>query len=258
MDKSQQLLDIYRKNPCRTLPNAYWKSAADLEDAELLLNKDQDGELLAFGLWKESGLIAYWCASTGNNLLEQDQINHVPFALVHEQCLPLFDVRDFSLRQAYFRLKHSGKAQLVDCPEGFVFKTVAPQVDLSAVVSLIRSCYRNINVDQEIVTQWLRHLVYDPELWVWIYDQAQNKPVGLGIAELDQQVPEASLEWVQVLPSYHKRGLGTAIVRELLARVDGKAAFTTVSGEVNNRSKPELLYRKCGFTGDDVWWLLRS
>ena len=257
MDKSQQLLDIYRKNPCRTLPNAYWKSAADLEDAELLLNRDQDGDLLAFGLWKESGLMAYWCARIGSNLLEQDQIEHVPFALVHEQCLPLFDVRDFSLRQAYFRLKHSGKPQ-PDCPEGFVFKTVDPQVDLPAVVSLIRSCYRNINVDQEIVTQWLRHPVYDPELWVWICDQAQNKPVGLGIAELDQQVPEASLEWVQVLPSYHKRGLGTAIVSELLARVDGKAAFTTVSGEVNNRSKPEQLYRKCGFTGDDVWWLLRS
>jgi len=258
MDKSQQLLDIYRKNPCRTLPNAYWKSAVDLDGATLLVNRDRDGELLAFGLWKESGLMAYWCASTGNNLLEQDQINHVLFALVHEQCLPLFDVRDFSLRQAYFRLKHSGKAQPVDCPEGFVFKTVDPQVDLPAVVSLIRSCYRNIKVDQAIVEQWLHHPVYDPELWVWIYDQAQDKPVGLGIAELDQQVPEASLEWVQVLPSYHKRGLGTAIVRELLARVDGKAAFTTVSGEVNNRSKPELLYRKCGFTGDDVWWLLRS
>jgi hypothetical protein len=34
--------------------------------------------------------------------------------------------------------------------------------------------------------------------------------------------------------------------------------FTTVSGEMNSRTKPEKLYRNCGFSGDDVWWLLQK
>ncbi|MFA5524645.1 MAG: hypothetical protein WDA24_09850 [Tissierellales bacterium] len=38
----------------------------------------------------------------------------------------------------------------------------------------------------------------------------------------------------------------------------GIAEFTTVSGEVDNDTNPERLYRSCGFYGDDVWWLLRK
>ena len=52
-------------------------------------------------------------------------------------------------------------------------------------------------------------------------------------------------------------GLGTALVLELLRRLQDRAEFVTVSGEVNNPSNPQRLYRKCGFAGSDVWWLLR-
>ena len=70
-------------------------------------------------------------------------------------------------------------------------------------------------------------------------------------------IPEASLEYIQVLPEYRGRGLGECIVLELLTRLHGCVEFTTVSGEVESRTNPEGLYRRCGFRGDDVWWLLR-
>lgn len=40
--------------------------------------------------------------------------------------------------------------------------------------------------------------------------------------------------------------------------MQGKARFATVSGKVNDPSAPQRLYRKCGFTGDDVWHILKK
>jgi len=34
------------------------------------------------------------------------------------------------------------------------------------------------------------------------------------------------------------------------------AEFATVSGKVNNATSPEILYRKCGFIGNDIWHIL--
>jgi GNAT superfamily N-acetyltransferase len=89
-------------------------------------------------------------------------------------------------------------------------------------------------------------------------DEAQNAPAALGIAEFDPMIDEGSLEWIQVLPAYRGRGLGQQIVFELLNLLHGKAAFTTVAGQVDNPTYPERLYRRCGFDGDDYWWVLRK
>ncbi len=35
------------------------------------------------------------------------------------------------------------------------------------------------------------------------------------------------------------------------------ADFATVSGECDNPTRPEAVYRACGFVGDDVWHILR-
>ncbi len=82
--------------------------------------------------------------------------------------------------------------------------------------------------------------------------------MGLGIAEIDSAIQEGSLEWIQVLPAYRRMGIGKRIVQELLARLGKRATFTTVAGGVDNPTNPEALYRSCGFTGRDVWWILRA
>ena len=61
-------------------------------------------------------------------------------------------------------------------------------------------------------------------------DKQRNAPAALGIAEIDRNVPEGSLEWIQVLPSIKGKGLGKVLVLELLHRLKARADFTTVSG----------------------------
>jgi len=36
------------------------------------------------------------------------------------------------------------------------------------------------------------------------------------------------------------------------------AKFATVSGQCENLTNPEALYRRCGFKGNDVWHILRQ
>ena len=74
----------------------------------------------------------------------------------------------------------------------------------------------------------------------------------------DNEAKEGILEWIQVIPAYRKREVGTAIVNQLLYRLSLKANFATVSGKAKNKTQPERLYRKCGFVGNDIWHILRK
>ena len=58
------------------------------------------------------------------------------------------------------------------------------------------------------------------------------------------------------LRQYRRRGVAKALICDVLRRMD--ADFATVSGDRENASKPEELYRSCGFTGKDVWHILPS
>lgn len=77
-----------------------------------------------------------------------------------------------------------------------------------------------------------------------------------GIADYDRETKELILEWIQVLPHYRRKGYGQLTVNSLLLKMQDIAEFATVSGKVNNPANPQELYRKCGFTGNDVWHIL--
>lgn len=256
MDAVEQLLEIYRKNPCRTLPNAFWKTAAALNPARLEIEKDATQRLESLAVWKGDQLLAYWCAKLEKCSLSESQISQVPFALVHNDAVHLFSKRAFRTKKPYFRLRQQAEVAPYDLPRSYRFETVQPDVDLKDVAGLIRACYQDIQISEEIVKGWMTHPVYMPDLWIWIVENRSGKNIALGIAEYNPRVPEASLEWIQVLPGYQQQGLGSALVVELLQRIPHQAAFTTVAGEIENPHDPEGLYRKCGFSGKDRWWLL--
>ena len=77
------------------------------------------------------------------------------------------------------------------------------------------------------------------------------------LSQSDTTIGKVSLEWIQVLPAYRGRSLANAMVLEQLTLLQDRTTFTTVSGRVNNHKNPERLYRRCGSTGEDVWWVLR-
>jgi len=93
-----------------------------------------------------------------------------------------------------------------------------------------------------------------------VYINAGNgEMASSGIAEYDEECREGIIEWVQVLPEYRRKGFGKKIVTVLLNRLKNIGAdFVTASGSLDNTSKPLELYKKCGFIGDDIWYICRT
>ena len=157
--------------------------------------------------------------------------------------------------EPYFRLLHDlkGLSEPV-LHQGYALCSVP----MSEYAAHINSCYDAIGVTEKELIQYLLRPVYDAALWLAVKDTQTGKIVASGIAELDREIGEGVLEWIQVSESYRGKGLGSFIVSELLWRMKDKADFVTVSGQCNNPTNPERLYRKCGFGGDDVWHILRK
>jgi len=157
----------------------------------------------------------------------------------------------------FFRLIHKLETiNRVNLNDNYTIETININTQLEDVVEVINSCYTDIGVNLSEVKEWTNRVVFDNNLWVYIKEIQSNKIAALGIAELDKELKEGVLEWIQVLPNYQGKGLGQAIVNELLNRMREKSSFATVSGEVDNQTNPEALYRKCGFTGNDVWHIM--
>ena len=256
-DDFETLLDFYRDQPCQVLPNAYWKSERVLNKSRLFYERNSSGDFSSMMIREESRILSYWCDKSLKSIPLYGESRGLSMILVHDDCLEFFKDFNFSHKTAFFRILHKGAPPDNSLLEGYHYERVDPHQDLAMIASFINQCYENINVNGKIVESWLDHPVYDPNLWVWIRETRTDQFAALGIAEIDHRVPEASLEWVQVHPDYQRRGLGSAIIAELLRRVSPNVDFTTVSGEVNNPSNPEKLYRQIGFKGSDVWWMLK-
>lgn len=158
--------------------------------------------------------------------------------------------------EPYFRLYHDLHGVTAPKLPGFTVQTAAGD-DLETIVSVINRSYSDLQIDPAQLQNYRKTPVYAEALWILVNDAQTDKCVGCGIADYDREVGELILEWIQVLPGYRRCGVGALIVCELLHR--GRtlgAAFATVSGKIENPTKPELLYRACGFTGGDVWHIL--
>lgn len=250
------LISVYCENPCQVLPNALWKTLKDIGKFETSF-KIENSIVTHLEAWDEGSLYIYWNRSRSPPKIPKERLDNLKFALVHQDFLGAFPTENFDIQRPYFRLiyRHRRISE-VKLPQGFQIVNVDTKSESDLVAEVIKRCYENINVNPEIVKSWTKHPVFDPSLWFWVIDGEKGTPAGLGIAEFDPTVREGSLEWIQVLPEYRGKGIGKTIVLELLRRLRGCAAFITVSGKVNNNTKPEILYRRCGFQGNDVWWPL--
>ena len=190
--------------------------------------------------------IPYWKAKTitipdGMRILHQDEYDSAKY-------------RNY-IDEPYFRLLHNLKG---------LSKPVLTQgyslcsVPLSAYAYHISSCYDGIGITEEELSHYLLQPVYDAALWIAVKDDQTGAIAATGIAELDREIGEGILEWIQVSESYLGKGLGSFVVTELLWRMKDEADFVTVSGQCSNPTNPEKLYRKCGFVGNDVWHILRK
>ena len=157
--------------------------------------------------------------------------------------------------EIYFRLFHNMEhIPLPQLPEGFLLSDIS----LKEYVDHINSCYHDIGISESELYAYTTRPVFHEKLWIAVRDRTNDLIVASGIAELDHEIGEGMLEWIQVSERYRGRGLGRFLVCELLWRMKDLASFTTVSGQCDNPTDPQRLYRKCGFTGTDVWHILRK
>lgn len=178
--------------------------------------------------------------------------------VIHEKYFEDSDLEEYR-DTTYFRLiHHLKKIEAVELKSDYEVKTVEISSEVDDIVHIINNSYEDIKVNKIQVEGWSKESVYDEKLWVFILDKLSKKPIALGIADFDQEMKEGSLEWIQVLPDYRGQGIGQVLVNELLIRLREKAAFVTVSGQSDNETKPEKLYRKCGFEGNDIWHVMRK
>lgn len=157
--------------------------------------------------------------------------------------------------EPYFRLYHSLDKIPAEIANDFFIRTAGP-ADYGDIVDIINCSYPTPTMDMPQLERMTQTPVFCAELWVMACDQASGMPAGCGIADYDPEVGEGVLEWIQVLPEHRGRHVGKLIVLELLRRMPDTAQFATVSGQCNNPTNPERLYRGCGFVGNDVWHIL--
>ena len=190
--------------------------------------------------------IPYWKAKSitvpdGMRIVHQDNFNKTEY--------------QHYIDETYFPLIHSLQNLYVQVlPEGYSLC----KATLKDFAEHINGCYSGIGVTEADLRDYTARPVYDSALWLAIKDNQTNEVVATGIAEIDKEIGEGVLEWIQVSEQHRGYGLGKYVVSELLWRLKERAAFVTVSGQCNNPTNPEALYRKCGFTGSDVWHVLRK
>ncbi len=155
----------------------------------------------------------------------------------------------------YFRLKHDLTCTPAPSLPGYTLCTATTH-DFDSIISIINRSYADLRITIEDVRSYTQTPVYAPQLWVMATDVECGDAVGCGLADFDRETGELILEWIQVLPQYRRRGIGRAIVMELLHRKPECSRFATVSGKVDSPSCPEALYRGCGFSGGDYWHIL--
>lgn len=173
--------------------------------------------------------------------------------IVHEDDFCIGMLEQY-IDEPYFRLRHDLQVVVpVAVPEGYSLR----QGTAEEFALHIQQCYGNGMTPAEVLS-FTERATYCAELWLALRDDETDKIVATGIGALDKEMGEGILEWIQVSEGYRGCGLGSYIVKELLWRMKDKAIFATVSGQCNNPMNPETLYRKCGFTGNDVWHILRK
>lgn len=159
-------------------------------------------------------------------------------------------VGDNTLNKYYFKLVHYlDNIEDVKLDDNYIFIDAT----LEEFSDHINSCYDDININVEVLKEYQNSIVYDKDLWIAIKDVNNNKIIGTIIASFDKDIKEAYIEWLQISKEYRRLGLGFVLVNELLRRLNNKAKFVTVSGDVNNPYHPLSLYQRCGFGDNTIY-----
>jgi len=195
------------------------------------------------------------CKASSLPFWKTNQIN-IPenMKIVLEEKLHSVDVQKY-IDERYFKLIYRMKDIEKPVPDDrYEVKVCA----VSEYAKHIAACYGDIGISVRDLETYQNHATYDRNLWIAVTERGHNSIIASGIAEVDTDIKEGILEWIQVSPEYRGKGLGKFVVEELLWRMKDKAAFVTVSGKVDNPTNPRALYLACGFAEEEIWHVMRK
>jgi GNAT superfamily N-acetyltransferase len=161
--------------------------------------------------------------------------------------------------ESYFRLIHNLRE--LDEPNlssEYYFMKVDLPTEGEAAANMISSCQDNVRSNMEDIVISTEYPAYNSELWIWVINKKSGRKVGLGIAEADKTTREGSIAWLQVLPEYRNIGIGRELVLELISCMKKMVDFITVTDRLHNPYDSQKLFRRCGFEGNDVWYIIKN
>lgn len=176
--------------------------------------------------------------------------------VIHEEEIGKIDIDKRRQAVRYFRLFHR-LDWMPSCIQSKAELLIAPR-QTADFAAMINAAYADLQVSEAQLLQLQKQASFDPKGWLLAKDKQTGLPLACGIAALDRETQEISLEWIQVLPQARWQGIGRDLVIQLLLNLKDQARFATVSGKLDGAHSPEKFYRKCGFTGNDVWYIVRK
>lgn len=158
----------------------------------------------------------------------------------------------------YFRARLADKpTRRPELPAGFEISDCDPEGDLEQAMELMNAAYPSLR--RFMTLPRLREMTHADHYfapgWFFLVQRPSGKRVGLAISGHDTDMDEGFIDWVQLLPRFRRRGLGTLLVRESIHRLR-QARLITVSGTLDAPFAAGDLYRKCGFEQERQWTIL--
>ena len=165
------------------------------------------------------------------------------------------DVADDETDTPYFRLRHDLHALDQSALPGAYRMGTLDRHHAAQLAALLETCYQGLTLTPE-AAEAMRTEAFafaSAQLGAWT---RAGTLVGCCLGTFDAQAREGVVDWLAVHPLHRRKGIARALVNACVEAYIGYADFMTVSGQVDNPSHPEAVYRKCGFTGGDVWHVL--
>jgi GNAT superfamily N-acetyltransferase len=249
---AEEVVELYVKNPCRVSSIAFWKIEKIFLDSETYRITD-NGHTYLYAIRNKS-MEFYWSDDQDHFILTQDQTQALDVLVLHEDFYKLIaeNLDGYKLRESHPLVYDFTFNREFNLSEDFFVADFDfnKEQDFVVAAELLNRCYKNHNHDAEEIIGWCGELVFEESSWIWVKTRISNEVVGLGISTYQESIKETYLDWIQVLPKYQRKGIGTMLVGETINRAIGKSDIIRVTGMADG------FYRKCGFKGTESWRIL--
>jgi GNAT superfamily N-acetyltransferase len=255
----ERLAQLYRTDPSRYAPFAFWKMQKMTGEGEALYD-ESTGCLYAI---RNGQLLFYHSADERRFPIPMQTLNGLDFMILRMR--DFVQIRDslegFNLSSGwtlYLDLGHVGPSKPAEGYEaaGFDF---GDDASFTAAANLLNRTIYGTTYDfaggdypawcfhPDRLRRWTALPAFDPSLWIWIRERRTREPVAFGVSTYHGGVRETDLDWIYVLPEHRGRGVGTALIAETVRRAIGRSDVIRVGGVADG------FYKKCGFYERELW-----